>query len=149
MHFRHFWTSKHTLSVADKHHFPCEYYSLMIKCTKSHHPNWCIKVGNTPPSLPCWWVILIFFVTRHGRVSHVQFKTFTFKNNFTTPFYGTFMMGFNCLKATEPPWRDSLLFTTQPLGLPGTHLVNLRSTKGWVELGQFQTQDPYITNTAP
>ena len=39
-------------------------------------------------------------------------------------------MGFNCLKATDPPQRDSLLFITQPLGLPGTHLVNLRKMKG-------------------
>ena len=27
--------------------FPREYYGLVIKHTKSHHPNWCIKDGNT------------------------------------------------------------------------------------------------------
>ena len=27
-----FLTSKYTLSIADKHHFPLEYYGLVIKC---------------------------------------------------------------------------------------------------------------------
>ena len=65
----HFLTSKRTLSTADKHHFHREYYGLVIKYTKSHHPNWCIKVGNIPLRLPCWWVLLIFFVNRHERVT--------------------------------------------------------------------------------
>ena len=72
-------TSKHMLSIPDKHHFPCEYYGLVIKHAISHCPNSNIKVGNTPPRLPCWQVILIFFVNRHYRVSHVQFKIFNFK----------------------------------------------------------------------
>ena len=29
-------TSKHMLSIADKHHFPCEHYGVEIKYTKSH-----------------------------------------------------------------------------------------------------------------
>ena len=38
--------------------------------------------------------------------------------------YGPFLqMGFNCLKATEPLRGDSLLFTTQFPGFPGTHLI--------------------------
>ena len=41
--------------------------------------------------------------------------------------YGPFLwMGFNCLKAAEPPRGDSLLFTTQSPGNPGTHLIDLR-----------------------
>ena len=35
-------------------------------------------------------------------------------------------MGFNCLKATEPLQRDSLLFTALFPRLPGTHLINRR-----------------------
>ena len=31
----------------------------------------------------------------------------------------------NCLKTTEPLQGDSLLFTTQPLRLPGTYLIDL------------------------
>ena len=33
--------------------------------------------------------------------------------------------GFNCFKVTEPLRGDSLLFTIQSPGLPGTHLVDL------------------------
>ena len=45
--------------------------------------------------------------------------------------YGPFLwMGFNCLKATEPPRGDSLLFTTKFLESPGTHLIDLRRIKG-------------------
>ena len=29
-------------------------------------------------------------------------------------------MGYNCLKATEPPWGDSLHFATQSPGIPST-----------------------------
>ena len=34
-------------------------------------------------------------------------------------------MGFYCLKATNPLREDSLLFTTQSPGFPGTHLIDL------------------------
>ena len=53
----HFLTSDHTLFIADKLHpppSPHEYYGLVIKYTKSCHPNRCIKVGNKLPRLPCW-----------------------------------------------------------------------------------------------
>ena len=50
-------------------------YGLVIKYKKSHHPNLYIKVGNT--------VCLV-----GGSVGDVQFKTYFFKKNFTTPFYG-------------------------------------------------------------
>ena len=39
-------------------------------------------------------------------------------------------MGFKCLKATEPLRRDSLLFTTQSPGVPGTRLINFGGMKG-------------------
>ena len=53
--------------------FPCQYYGLVIKCTKSHHPNQCIKVRN-PLRLCCLWFIpffffFFFFVTRHDCVN--------------------------------------------------------------------------------
>ena len=35
-------------------------------------------------------------------------------------------MGFDCLKATEPLQEGSLLFTTQFLGVPSTHLIKPR-----------------------
>ena len=40
------------------------------------------------------------------------------------------MDGINCLKATEPLRGDSLLFTTQSPGFPGTHLIDLGRMKG-------------------
>ena len=53
--------------------------------------------------------------------------------------YGPFLwMGFNCLKATEPLWGGSLLFTTKFPEIPGTHLINLGRVKGWVDLGATQ-----------
>ena len=39
-------------------------------------------------------------------------------------------MGFNCLKATKPLRGDSFLFSTQALGVPGTHLMDLGRMKG-------------------
>ena len=66
--------------------------------------------------------------------------------------YGPFLcMGFNCLKATEPLWIDSLLFTTQSQGFPGTHLIDHRRMKCWVNLGAtqwFWMWDPWIENLA-
>ena len=41
-------------------------------------------------------------------------------------------MGFNCLKTTEPLRGDSLLFTIQFPGVPGTHLIDLARMKGCV-----------------
>ena len=44
----------------------------------------------------------------------------------------------NCLKATEPLRGDSVPFTTQFSGFPGTHLTSLRCMKGSVNLGVTQ-----------
>ena len=67
--------------------------------------------------------------------------------------YGPFLwMGFNCLKATEPLQEDSLSFTIQSPGIPGIYLINLRSMKGWAELGttqQFWTWDYWFGNPTP
>ena len=42
---------------------------------------------------------------------------------------------FNYLKATLPLKEDSSLFTTKFPGVPGTQLIDLVKTKGWVDLG--------------
>ena len=45
--------------------------------------------------------------------------------------YGSILwMGFNCLNATKPLRGDSLLFTIQSPGVPGTHLIDLGRMKG-------------------
>ena len=49
------------------------------------------------------------------------------KNFMARPFL---WMGFNCLKATQPLQEDTLLFTTQSPGVPGTHLIESGKMKG-------------------
>ena len=137
----HFLTSKHTLSIADKHHFPCKYYGLVIKYTKSHHPNWCIKVGNTPASLPCWWVVLIFFCNQVWQGQSVMFRLKLLLLKITLqPLFMEFLWWGSTVSRLQSHCEETL-FTTPPLGLPGTHLVNLRSTKGWVtlDISKFRT----------
>ena len=61
-------------------------------------------------------------------------------------------MWFSCPKATEPLRGDSLLFTTQSPGVPGTHLIDLGRMKGWAYLGAtqwFLTRDSWIGNPSP
>ena len=58
-------------------------------------------------------------------------------------------MGFNCLKATDSLRGGSLLFTTKSPEIPGTHLINFRRMKGWVDLRVtqwFWTWVPSIGN---
>ena len=47
-------------------------------------------------------------------------------------------MELNYLKATEPLRESSLLFTFKFPEIPGTHFIDLRKMKGWVDLGAFQ-----------
>ena len=52
----------------------------------------------------------------------------------------------------QPLREGSLLFTIQLPEIPGTHFIDLRRMKGWVDLGAtqwFWTQDPWIGNPAP
>ena len=61
-------------------------------------------------------------------------------------------MEFDCLRATEPPQGDSLLFTIWSPELHGAHLVDLRRMKDWVDLEaaqQFWAQDPWTGNPVP
>ena len=54
-------------------------------------------------------------------------------------FYGPFScMEFICLKAVEPLWGDSLLFTPKSPWDPDTHVIELWKMKGWVNLGATQ-----------
>ena len=41
-------------------------------------------------------------------------------------FMAPLKIGFNCLMAAEPLIEDTLVFTTQFSGVPGTYLINLR-----------------------
>ena len=58
-------------------------------------------------------------------------------------------MGFNGLKAKEPLHGGSSLFTTKFPKIHGTHVIDLRRMKSWVDLGAtqwFWTLDPWIPN---
>ena len=50
-------------------------------------------------------------------------------------------MAFNCLKTTEPLQGGSLLFAAKFLEITGTHFIDLRRTKGSVDLGATQWLD--------
>ena len=59
--------------------------------------------------------------------------------------YGPFLwMRFNFLKITEPLLGDSLLFTTQFPGVPGTHLINFSRLKGWNNFDLEANQQVWI-----
>ena len=61
--------------------------------------------------------------------------------NFMAPFYG---WG-STASRLQPLQGGSLLFTTKFPEIPGTHFVDLRRMKGWVDLGAnqwFWTRDP-------
>ena len=72
----------------------------------------------------------------------------TFKKTFMAPFYG---WG-STASRLEPIRGASLPFTTKSPETPGTHFINNRRMKGWVNLGAtqwFWTRDPWIGNPAP
>ena len=61
-----------------------------------------------------------------------------------TPLWYPFLwMGFNWLKAREPLWGGNLLFMTKFPEIPGTHLIELRRIKCWVNHG-FTHQTPEL-----
>ena len=56
--------------------------------------------------------------------------------SFEKKLYGHFQQtAFNCLEVTKPLQRDNLPLPTKFPECPGTHLINLRRIKGWVNLG--------------
>ena len=54
------------------------------------------------------------------------------------------MDGVSYLKATEPLTEDSLFFTTQSPGVPGTHLINFSKMKDWNNLDLQATWQNWI-----
>ena len=76
----------------------------------------------------------------------LSFGTFTFEKTFTALSYRSS----STVSRLQKPLRgNSLLLITRFPVLLGTHLVNLRRMKGWVELGatkQFWTWNTWIEN---
>ena len=47
----------------------------------------------------------------------------------------TFFFYFSSVSSMQNQYEETLLLTTKSPGIPGTHLINLRGVKGWVNLG--------------
>ena len=60
-------------------------------------------------------------------------RAFNFKK-----LYGPFLWWGSTASRLEPLQGDSLLFTTKFPEIPGTHFIDLRRMKGWVDLGATQ-----------
>ena len=76
--------------------------------------------------------LTIFAKKLHNKCLHNKLPVKNKEKNYLNEnLYGPFLwMGLNCLKATEPLRKDSLLFPTQSPEVPGTHSVDLRRMKG-------------------
>ena len=62
MHFQHTsWLQRTSCPWLINTIFLHVYHGLVIKCTKFHHPNRCIKVGNKPPKTALFVVHTNFF----------------------------------------------------------------------------------------
>ena len=109
-------TSKHTLSIAHKHHPP------------PSPPPWILWFGDRVHNIPSPKLVQRKSVTHLSKaawlVGHTNFfcnqtwqgqsVMFSLKLLLLKKLYGSFLwMGFNCLKATKPLRRDSWLFTSR------------------------------------
>ena len=117
--------------IANKHHLSCEYHGLVIKYIKSHHPNWCIKVGTHPKAaLVGGGGHTNFFCNQTWQGQLVMFSL----KLVLKKFYGSFLwMGFN--------WQGYIATTKTVYFLPlGSHpgLPGTQRMKGWVDLGATQ-----------
>ena len=91
------------------------------------------------------WVFKAVVLTNAFKKKVYLLIGITFKKNFMDPFL---WMGFKTTSRLEPLWGGSLLFTTKFSEIPGTHFIDLRRMKGWVDLGPtqwFWTQDPFVS----
>ena len=94
------------------------------------------------PNLTRWWRMKWGYLWK--TTPHLVRSSFPshYKKNFVTPFYGWD----STASKPEPLRRDNLLFTTNSLEIPGTHLVDHGAMKGWVDHGASQSM---ILKSAP
>ena len=115
-----------------------------VMCTNSH------VHGHAPKADYNLWRPVRETLSWHLNIWKVKFDYFKNEKSFQSEIklYDPFLwVGFICLKATEPLWADSLLFTIKCPEISGTHLINLGRMKGWVNLGAtqwFWTQDHWF-----
>ena len=82
-------------------------------------------------NLTGWWRMTWGYLSKNYITLRKKFLPFILKNNFMAPFCG---WG-STASRLEPLRGDSLLFTTKSPEIPGTHLIDLGTMKGWVDLG--------------
>ena len=82
-------------------------------------------------------------VTWHGKTCQIFLTVLSSEKNFMAPFHG---WG-STASRLQPLWGGSLLFTARFLETPGTHFIDLKRMKSWVDLTATQwnwTRDPWI-----
>ena len=113
--------------IANKHHLSCEYHGLVIKYIKSHHPNWCIKVGTHPKAaLVGGGGHTNFFCNQTWQGQLVMFSLkLLLKKNFGTPFYGWD----STVSRLHSHYKETVHFL--PLGLQGFLVLIWSTLEGW------------------
>ena len=80
---------KYMLYIKDKHHFPHKYYGLVIKYTTPNHSNWCMKVARWHAQGCLVVGYTNFFCNQTWQGQSVMFSlNFSHKKNLTATFYG-------------------------------------------------------------
>ena len=102
-----------------------------VTCFFSAHPQCCLTFSWIYPQM----LLKCFLISvASSYCDSMFFSMFVFM-----PRCGPrFMDVLKCLKATEPLWGDSLLFTTKPPEISATHFFDLPRMKGWDDLGATQ-----------
>ena len=103
--------------------------STLLRC---HAYLWVRAHPSMSPLWKVWWPLAFWLLKKK-------------KTNFMVPFYGWGSTD----SRLEPLRGGNLFFTTKFPETPGTHFIDLRRMKGWVDLGAtqwFWTRNPWIRN---
>ena len=116
--------------IRQKNTFPASMYLLKVN-NRNTRTRWdiCSKLAIKIPGQYQWHCFGVFTVNFEW-ISHLDL-VFFLKKNFMALFYE---WG-STASRLEPLRGSSLLFTTKFPEIPGTHFIDLRRIKGWVELG--------------
>ena len=116
--------------IRQKNTFPASIYLLKVN-NRNTRTRWdiCSKLAIKIPGQYQWHRFGVFTVNFEW-ISHLDL-VFFLKKNFMALFYE---WG-STASRLEPLRGSSLLFTTKFPEIPGTHFIDLRRIKGWVELG--------------
>ena len=95
------------------------------------------------------WIFITLVINQISNASHKYMKIHLFSSLLTSTETLFLILSFEpakisiflvllflsyCLKTSEQQWGGSLFLTTKSPGVPGTHLIDLRRIKGWINL---------------